>query len=52
MEKMKKQLLNKRKLIENKCSAHTKDLTETLNELIIKTQLALLEDEFTSYMGS
>ncbi|CAI6348776.1 unnamed protein product [Macrosiphum euphorbiae] len=47
----KKLLLNKRKLIEKKRNAHTKDLIETLNEFTIKTQLALLEDAFTSYMG-
>ena len=51
MEIIKKKLLNKRKLIEKKRSAHTKDLIEKLNEYAIKTQLALLEDAFTSYMG-
>ncbi|XP_008182501.1 uncharacterized protein LOC103309271 [Acyrthosiphon pisum] len=51
MEIIKKKLLNKRKLIEKKRSAHTKDLIEKLNEFVIKTQLALLEDAFTSYMG-
>ncbi|CAI6356051.1 unnamed protein product [Macrosiphum euphorbiae] len=51
MEKIKKPFLNKRKLIEKKRSAHTKDLIETLNEFTINTQLALLEDAFTSYIG-
>jgi len=51
MEKIKKQLLNKKKLMEKKRSVHTKDLIEILNEFTIKTQLSLLEDVFTSYIS-
>ncbi|CAI6362844.1 unnamed protein product [Macrosiphum euphorbiae] len=52
MDKLRRQLLNKRKLIEKKRSAHTKDLIETSSEFIIKTQLALLEEAFTSYTST